>query len=88
MANGSLRGVQGLKSYKIYEKIITTKKFVIYITPGPKYCAMKIVFPSGCNFRPLGVTNGTRGQKRPFISFCDILKSLPEKVQEFPDKKQ
>lgn len=55
MVNGSLRGVQGLKSYRIYEKIITKKKFMIYITPGPKYGAMKIVFPSGCNFRPLGV---------------------------------
>jgi hypothetical protein len=43
---------------------------------------------TGCNFCPLGVPNGTRGQKRPLVSFNDLMKSLPEKVLEFPDKKQ
>jgi hypothetical protein len=37
---------------------------------------------------PLRVPNGTRGQKRPLVSFNDLMKSLPEKVLEFPDKKQ
>jgi len=29
---------------------------------------------TGCNFRPFGVLNGTRGQNRPLVSFYDILK--------------
>ena len=36
---------------------------------------MLLMHFTGCNFCPLRVPNGTRGQNRPLVSFYDILKS-------------
>jgi hypothetical protein len=41
---------------------------------------------TGCNFHPWAVPGGTIGQKRPLVLFDDLLKTTPEKAQEFTRK--